>query len=285
MRQRGLLLLLAAIVLSGCGSQTSAPAEEAGLEPAPPIEAVDEPAPKQWEPGFELVMPIPPECERKPDQCTEGESGCFYASNRPGAEESWSGECTPEEIKRIQELVRSEAQAHEPAPDSERRVVARLQLAGLERVDLIAWRTQAGKLCYTAELHPKLASEGPLGPCQPRPGCPEICLAEFDNIGLTYAGTVSPRADEIRFVLDGGETRRFPLVGPLVPGFEWRIFMVHLGGSRTARRIELFREGDRVPGHVRPATDIRVKDCSKQFDENDAGFQTCPGAAEEPQQP
>jgi hypothetical protein len=273
MEPRSVLVLVAAGLLSGCGSQASAPAEEPALEPPPPIEAIDEPAPTRSDADFELYLAIPHECEKNPNECTKGESGCFRVSNRPGEEESWSGECTPEEIERIEELVRAEAKAHEPARDSEPRVVARLQLDGLESVDLIAWRTQEGKLCFLAELDPDLGTSGPIGPCEPQAGCPEICLAELDNVGLTYAGTVSPKADEILFLLDDQRTRRFPLAGPLVPGFDQRIFMVHLGEKRL-RRIELFREGERVAEYVRP-DEIRVEDCSRQFDENDAGFQTC----------
>ena len=282
MRQRGLLLLFAAIVLSGCGSEVSKPAEEAGLEPAPLIQTVDEPAPDSSVTGFQLDMSIPPECEENPGACTE-ESGCFRASNREGEDETWSGKCTPEEIKRIEEAVRPVAESYEPASDSEPRVIARLPLTGLERADLTVWRTKADKLCFFAEVRPTLERIGPMGPCEPSgsPPCPEICLAMLDSVGLAFVGIVNPRADEISFVLDAGELRRFPLVGPLVAGFDQRIFMAHLG-RKSLRRIELFREGERIAQYVRPAEDIRLEDCERRFDFEDAGFQTCVDGTGEP---
>lgn len=276
MRQWGLLMLFAAIVLSGCGSEVSKPAEETGLEPAPPIQTVDEPAPDSSVTGLQLDMSIPPECEENSAACIEGESGCFRASNREGEDETWSGKCTPEDIKRFEEIARAEAKRYEPATDSEPRVIARLPLTGLESAGLTVWRTKGDKLCFFADVRPTLERFGPMGPCEPSgsPPCPEICLAMLESVGLTFVGTVSPKADEISFVLDAGEHRRFPLVGPLVAGFDQRIFMAHLGRT-SLRRIELFREGERIAQYVRPAEDIRLEDCERRFDFEDAGFQTC----------
>lgn len=280
-----------AVLFAGCGSTAGAPREtsEPPLEAPPPIQAVDEPAPDAWGTWFQLDFRLPPECADDEEACTEGQSACFWLSNREGEERSWSGECTAEDIKRLEEQFDAQMAAYEPASDSQPRIFARLPVEDRSHIDLITWRTKANKICILAEGPEPESLSGPNGECEPYgpKACPRLCLEPIHGDRLIFFGAVAAEADSIAIELRNGDVLRYPLVGPLVPGVEYRAFMADLG-ARSYRRIELLR-GDRVVAEQsRAREELRWEDCVKKIgedvtNETDSALEACiKEGAEEP---
>ena len=259
----GILLVSVALLASGCGSaetRRAQPAEQ--LAPAPPIEAIDEPAPdtgvfnepelRRQAPGVHVICfgddapPDPSDCKLTPELKAQGEKA-----------------------------EREFREATEPADGVKPRAIARLALeqrGPSTKATLVAWRARSGKLCTLLEVSDEKGGGGggPGGPCVPeRRNCGEICLeqsAEGDGPELVYllAGTVSAAADELGIELIDGRTVRYPLVGPRVPEFpNVRVFMLDLG-SRPHRRLEL-RAGERVLDEVEvPQREIDAQLCFRE---------------------
>jgi hypothetical protein len=152
----------------------------------------------------------------------------------------------------------AQATAHQAmlrcGPFSPPRVVAELPLLGSAgQAQLVAWRTNSGRLCF--ELAEPHGTSAAFGPCDA--ACGPICLASNGSGPnarlLTYVlgGSVSSRGTAVRVVESGGRVATYPLRGPLVPGPSSRIFMLELG-SRDWRRIDLLRGAAVIAGKSKP---------------------------------
>jgi hypothetical protein len=270
MRWRGLLFLCLALIAAGCGSTTNESAEtpaDSGLLPAPPIEEVDEPAPDDVQLTV-LDITEPPECEKDPTACTEGESVCFELGvDEQGKSWSRDRECTAADLDRLRNRTREEV---EPAPDAPARIVARLHLSGVRSLELIRWRTRRNDLCFVSRLQPGGEYFGPMGPCSgDTPSCPAICIGQAwrpvaqPEDALLY-GVVSARAEEIEVALDAGEKRRYPLDGPVVGDSDERVFMVDVG-NRTYTNIETFAGGESLARYARPRNEWAYEHCMRRL--------------------
>jgi hypothetical protein len=264
MRRRGLLFI--ALIAAGCGSAANQSAErttEPQLLPAPPIEALDQPAPEDL-PLTVLELPEPPECEKDPAACTEGMSVCFELGvDEQGKSVSRSRECTESDLERQREQTREE---FEPAPDAPPRIVARLHLGEERSLELIRWRTRRNALCFVSRLQPAGEYFGPMGPCAGEmPSCPAICLHQaWRPADSLWFGVVSARAEEIELTLDAGEKRRYPLVGPVVAEPDERVFMVDLG-NRTLTSVETFADGESLARYTRPRNERGYERCLRRL--------------------
>jgi hypothetical protein len=90
------------------------------------------------------------------------------------------------------------------------------------------------------------------GPCLAGSPCSEICLDRYpftSDPPWLLSGLVSAEADLLRIVFASDDPLRYPLTGPLLPGYpEWRVFMLGVG-RRSYRRLELLQAG-RVIAHA-----------------------------------
>jgi hypothetical protein len=196
---RALVLLGCVLVACSCGAAREESLQRAG-HPAPPIEAIDEPA-------ADLVR-------------------------------SWAERFVPE---------------MRPVEGAEPRAIAQLDLdseSGSKAVPLVAWRSGAGSLCLAIETKNRWGEGAFVVGCEPDlPACGDLCLERSAyghgaDIKYVVFGAVAASADELRVIYDNGETVRFPLVGPLVPGSpSSRVFMFELG-RRLYRRLELLAGGE-----------------------------------------
>ncbi len=236
------MLVAVALLATACGSAETQPAEPADqLAPAPPIEAIDEPAHSFF---FE-----------EPD-ADEGAVGRQLICFRVDGEDE-DCKLTPAELAEAERSEREFREATEPADDSKPRGIARLPVESGRSpatATLIAWRTRSGKLCTLIDVADEGGGGGggPTGPCAPGTRkCGDICLersGEGDGADLVYllAGTVWSGADELRIEFIDGNATRYPLVGPIVPEFpKARVFMLDLG-PRLYRRLELLEDGKRL---------------------------------------
>lgn len=303
MKRKGLLVLLAA-VLTGCGAGTNDTGEgsERGLEPGPPIRAVDRPAPRAFTAHSQPIVGYKTWCV-----------GSECAAEEP----------TEESLDRAREETRRWIELVSPAPGTEPRAVAELSLGGERVAELVTWRTEAGKLCALTRIVPREASlwDSQLtGDCEPALGCESPCLVTAASMAgqLVLAGIVDREADAFRLTSPHNQAT-FPLVGPAITGSDLRVFMLELG-TDDWRRLEFLRDGEMLEedellhdqlrtarcslssgddGQQAP-TEVELRemdacleaafggvtdsveteeqaaeDCAKRFDESEAGFQTC----------
>jgi hypothetical protein len=265
-----LIVIAAAVVAAGCGAVAAEPPRDGGepagtLEPAPRIEAVDEPPSLPW---IEWVA-------TRGDVSGEG-AGCsvaYYASDDAPVE-------APAEPKSCDELSseeRAEFEAHdkqfralvEPAQGSEPRTIAKLDLAGDRVLSLDGWRSKSGRLCL-AEWFSRPdggGGSGPGGPClgENDPSCTaSLCLGHGGHgvpILWTLAGVIASKGERLRLTLRSGTTKTYPLTGPLAPGFpEYRVFLLELGREQLLK-VELLRAGVVVAQDEVPAELADFRDC------------------------
>jgi hypothetical protein len=251
-------LLLAVVALSACGTAENERAQPAGsLEPAPPIEAIDQPAP-----------PLP--FDSRPDGVEASTYICTGADV--------PGECTPtpEQIAEAEESARRYREAVAPAEDSKPRAFARLRITPrgpATTATMIAWTARSGKLC-TGFAVGEEDIRGARGPCVPgnrsREACADLCL-ELSGEGSTpeflylLTGTVTSRAEDLRITFPNGQAIRYPLEGPIVPDFpEYRAFMLDLGTQRY-RRLELLRDGEVIERSEVPQRQLDFDRCARKF--------------------
>lgn len=328
MKQMGLLILLAAL-LTGCGAVTDDPGDGTmpGLEPAPPIRATNRAAPDaftEWNAPTNgvvvttsyCVAPVGEELDED-DECEVGgktwENPC---SADPPTEQSKT-ECKAqlEQMEQIREEANRWLERVAPAPGTEPRIVAELDLPGAAQAELVTWRTENGKLCLLARIQPSEQADlaaGLEGECVPYVACKRVCLTLVQTTGrqIVLAGAVAKTADALRLSAGAGLEATYPLVGPVIDSSTQRVFMLALG-PEDWRRLELLR-GDEVyavdqdfpdglrglrcateslrefqdcvghgpldmgePEPVQSDEEVPAPDCERQFDENDAGFQLC----------
>jgi hypothetical protein len=88
-------------------------------------------------------------------------------------------------------------------------------------------------------------------PCDPI--CVDPSSTGYESGALWYlGGVVSSRADEIRVGFAGRRAVRYPLTGPLVPGFpRYRVLLVDTG-RRAASRLTLLRRGRAIASKLEP---------------------------------
>lgn len=261
-------LLASLLTLTACGMAEGERAQPAGfLEPAPAIESIDEPAP-DWPPaereeqGASSFVAL--------DQETETRLLCR------GAEPD---ECKPtsEELAAFRQKVQEQYEGMRPADGAKPRAIARL-MSDDERTRstarFIAWRAASDELCMQVELGDPGESHsgafGPFGPCVPWWPCSQICLDRISNtvgngVISVLGGTVPAEGDELRVVFLDGTTSRYPLSGPLVPGFDdARVFMLDLG-DRLHQRLELLEDGKVRASLDVPRREIESQLCFRRF--------------------
>jgi hypothetical protein len=274
MRWLGSVALLSALLLltacSALSNERSQPADS--QEPAPPIESMNE------------VVPVPPDVEGESgkivfDQSYEEQLLCPYADPE---------DCkpAPELVEALRRQLQKEHEGMNPAEGEEQRAIARLPLTqDGGAATLIAWRARNGRLCTKVEYRYPDRHEfgigggyGPFGPCEPRISCGQICVQRvirFSRATAVAAGTVSSSGDQLRIVFLDGKGARYPLRGPVVPGFpERRVFMVDLG-QRLYQRLELL-----VDDETRASVDILREEieaqlCHRRFPHPNPELQAC----------
>jgi hypothetical protein len=266
MRWLGTAALLSSLVaLSACGMAEEERSQPAGtLEPAPPIEAIDEPAPhwppvapdeEGWSTGYLAIMSQETQnellCPEDPDEC------------KP----------TAEQVAALHKKAEQQYEDMRPAEGTKPRAIARL--ASTERpTRLIAWRTVNGELCMQVEVGNAETSGtyGPFGPCAPFEPCDRMCLnrmsmavGDGQDIVSLLGGSVAANGDELRVVFEGGTSARYPLTGPLVPGFDdTRVFLLDLG-ERLYQRLELLDDDEVIASTDIPRREIEAQKCFQRF--------------------
>jgi hypothetical protein len=244
-------LAFAVVVASACGAAQSpraAPVDH--LQPAPPIEAIDEPAADRF---F-----FPPEFS-KGGEPVEKEV-CLFIAERMGDPEAAPVDCnpSPEEIDAFRRLLWEDGAELMPTEPAAMRSIARLPLeerGPKDRALLAAWRTAAGKLCFATDVEDEEGLNGnrAVGPCLAGARCRDLCLErsghyDYGDPPWLLSGIVNAAAEQLRIVLADGESLIYPLTGPVVPNFPTRrVFMLDLG-NRSHRRLELL-EGGKVIAH------------------------------------
>ncbi len=216
--------LLVALIRAGCGAGAdreaavstgetdtgTGQAEE--LLPAPPIEAIDEPAPKDA-----LAM------------LAAGDKGWTNYVPLYGCEP----EPCPEEIAAE---LRREHRNVAPAEEPDARAVARLRLDDGGAFYMVEYRSRGYGTCAVAygEAEDGLPLGGTAGgdTCTegpPERACLEVCILPVGGFGdrLILGGTVSTAGDSLRIAFEDGFVARYPLTGPTLPSDPGRrVFMV-----------------------------------------------------------
>lgn len=272
MRWLGLAALLSAsLLLTGCSplsdERTQPPDAQ---EPAPPIESMNE------------IVPVPPGANEGGgqivfDQSYELELLC------PDVEPE---DCKPsrERVEELQRQLRKEHEGMKPAGD-EQRAIARLPSTQDGEATLIAWRARNGRLCTEIVYRYPDRTEfgigggyGPFGPCEPRMTCDQICVRRvirFSTATGVAGGTVSSRGDQLRIVFLDGKRARYPLSGPVVPGFpDHRVFMVDLA-QRLYKRLELIADGKVTASVDVPREETEAQLCHRRFPLPNPELQAC----------
>lgn len=259
---RAFLLVCGVLAFSACGSgsTSSKPADENQTAPAPPIEAIDEPAPDT---GF----PMPP------DDASSSQT-YFCLGNESTTVPERTCKPTREQAEKLHRLRREIEEAVKPAEDSEPRAIARLPLKDRGKnaqVRLISWRNQSDKLCFQTEEESEDVGggEGPGGPCVPRSSCAKLCLSlsATSSASSPYlyvlSGIVSSDADGLRMSLDDDRVVDYALTGPVVPGFsEYRVFMLDLKRDLYTR-LELLRGEKVIAEENHSPAEIRMMRCEE----------------------
>jgi hypothetical protein len=232
--------------------------------PAPPIEAIDEPAPDDVE---DLWSTSPSEVAVGTHFfCIDGEP---YETN-----ENEPCEPSPEEIEKLRNIGEQFEQAIRSARGSEPRKIARLRLTERgprSQAFLIAWRNRADKLCLTdsEEDEEGGSSGGAFGPCMPEGRCGAICLTgsgagSGQESLYSTSGVVASKADALLITFDDGQVVTYELNGPFVPGYPgYRVFMLDLG-RRIETHLELLHEGRVIAEEKRSRAEVRAMRCSER---------------------
>jgi hypothetical protein len=290
--------LLLAAVLAGCGSVAGSSAEGS------PIRAVDRPAPgaHKLEAQVQIEVSLAPES----DPCEEPTAEDFVWCEE---------QREVERIIKAQEEQRRAQHEEEisPVEGSEPRVVAELPVRSGTVAELIAWQARNGKTCTLARVTPE-QTEGfgamRVGACVRFMPCTELCLTVLttDDRDGVLAGTVPQHADVLRLIGPEGKERDYELDGPVIDGSDLRVFIADLGDedwwtAELRRGDEVLGTDERVGSHLRglrcanestekvydcystppllpePAPTVRGDEpelsCERQFDDTEAGFQTC----------
>jgi len=277
---RAALAAGAVLLVAGCGGnvdERSAAAEERVVltEAAPPITAIDGPAPEgvEWSLKAELSSPD------TTNDDTSSDGVHFYLDcgvsvpmdDSEGTQSHEFTECpppTPEEIEEGRRIEEQWRKAIEPAPGTRPRSVASLSLSDGGRALFVLWRNLAGELCTQTEIEDAegVGSGGaPSGPCLPKAlGCDEVCVdSQGGGPGYVLTGLVPADGEAARVTLAGGATRTFPLQGPIVRGTERRVLMMELG-ERNWRKLEVIRAGNVMATAEMPAFMAVAEDCQAQ---------------------
>ena len=301
MRYAWLLLLVAA---AGCGSVDSRSGEGAS-ESTPQILAVDRPAPGAHRSVSQVSLRI--EAASSWDPCAEAPT----AENTQACEDITE---IHRQVKAEDERRNAQyAEETSPAPGTEPRVVAELALGGETRAELVAWSASSGKTCTLARITPADRADfgvERVGECAQYVPCTELCLGLLStgDDRFVLAGTVPEHADALRLAGSEGRERAYGLSGPVIEGTDRRVFMADLGNEEWWT-MELRRGGetlanDETLGHrlrgfrcaspsvkefescyaatplppdpaLADEPDLEPSCGERQFDEADAGFQTC----------
>jgi hypothetical protein len=200
-----------------------------------------------------------------------------------------------------------------PAEGSEARVVAELPLQDGSVAELVSWQARSGRTCTLARIAPE-QTEGHtaerVGECVRFMPCTELCLTVLttDERDAVLAGTVPQSADLLRLIGPEGRERDYELDGPVIEGSDLRVFIADLADedwwtAELRRDGEVLATDDTLGSHLRglrcasefvdevykcyatppfvphppPADDNDAPEaaCERQFDEAEAGFQTC----------
>lgn len=252
-------LVVALGLLTACGSVDEQEAGEIGaveateeLLAAPPIEAIDEPAP---EGALDLVSaPIP----HADDWVSDGGAGCVRVTYEVEGSAPIPEEKCPEDVVAL--ILADEAKAL-PAADANPRAVARLRLEDGGTFYVVEYQSRGRGTCafVYGEDESGLPSGGATGgmPCSlgGEQFCRELCVVPVLSAAgnrVVLAGTVSASAESIRITFDDGYVARYPLEGPtLSTDPEQRIFMVEQSHGEHSR-IELLEGGEVVASEEPP---------------------------------
>jgi hypothetical protein len=269
---RVLVVLALGLVAAGCGGVVgensttgSATPSAQSLLPAPAIEAVDRPA----TPDALMAIAHDGRSASTYDVCqvqvAVGSAGGATTNPPPGGSDDTDCHIPPEEQAKLEAQERERREALEPADGVTPRTIARLDLGEGRSIELAAWRTIKDQLCLEAHSRGGRASgSGTFGTCmQSSPDCtPAVCFAELS--GALVAVTPAD-ADRIELTLEPAGTRAYALTGPLVPGFDKRVFMVGLG-DELLRAIDLYRGDERVGHFEKEPTRLAFEVCFRQED-------------------
>jgi hypothetical protein len=272
-------LAFAVVLVSACGAaQSPRAAPAAQLQPAPPIEAIDEPAADRF---F-----FPPEFSTGGEPVEK--EVCLFIAERTGNPDEAPEGCdpSPEEIDAFRRLFWEDRAELMPTHPAAMRSIARLPLkerGPKDRAILAVWRTAAGKLCLATDVEDEegLNGNGAVGPCLAGSRCSDLCLERSGHYDpgdppWLLSGIVNATADQLRIVLADGDTLTYPLTGPVVAHFPTRrVFMLDLG-HRSHRRIELLQGGKVIAHEDVRQSQVEGDRCMLQHgSEQDREFAAC----------
>ena len=306
----GVLVVLAAI-LAGCGSVAGQPAEgpEAGGEPASSIRAVDRSAPGADKSVSEALytMTLEPSWDPCEEPTAENLQMC---KEQKEIDRQFKAEEERANAQHAEET--SPAPGTEPRVVAELPLADGLTA---ELVVWRARNEKTCTLARIVPLERAHLGAQRIGECVRYMPCGEICLAVLttDDHRAVLAGTLPSAADKLRLEGPDDREREYVLSGPVIEETARRVFIAdlgdedwwtveirsgeeilavddtlghHLRGYRcanvSAAEFERCYTATPLPPNSRPPVDEpdldepdREADCERQFDENDAGFQTC----------
>jgi hypothetical protein len=250
----------------GASTMTASTAPRAVLA-APPMQKVDRPADDLaflWEPNGRGASSM--------EICAQFSISGPADTPPQTTTTSTNGSCDSlSDAEKAQIHVQEQTYLESIRPAAPPRIVAELGVGADRTVELAAWSNTKGELCLGADSRTTSFSStgGPFGPCAVGTECDGgLCLDEVqtDNAGRDFAlaGVVPAAADRISLTVRGGETRAYPLDGPLVPGFpSSRVFMVDLGPDRY-RRIVASAGGSVLATIEKEPVAVAAEECSDE---------------------
>lgn len=283
MAQRCLLILLIA-ALTACGSVSNeagdGPAAES--EGAVAIRTVDRPAPKAYEEWAnpDVIVTIGGKSWCGPGdgadeaECSNAEEPwdvCEAEHQTPEKKAACAG--YREQLEQAEKDYATWLEEMAPAPGTEPRVVAELDLAGQAKAEVVAWHAAGdGKLCTIARVIPGLdyLDAQLVGECGlPYTQCSEACVSTLavDARHSVLAGTLPASADAVRVTIAGRETIH-PLSGPVIDGSGRRVFMLDLG-TEVWRRLEVFADGRLVDTVELSADEVTMWECLDEYSQEE----------------
>lgn len=251
-------------LLAGCGSVDERSAGETSgvtdateeLLPAPPIEGIDEPAPRG---ALQLVSTPTSQAQ---DWAMDGRGNCVRVTYEIEGSPPLSESRCPQDA--LEQILGEEAKAL-PAAEPRARAVARLRLEDGGAFYVVEYQSRGRGTCafVLGADEAGVLNGGATGstPCASGGDqfCTELCvvpaLVSPADDRIVLAGTVPAAADSIRIAFADGYVARYPLVGPLLSTErDQRIFMVEQFHGIHAR-IDLLRGDELVASEAQPPID------------------------------
>lgn len=263
-----------AAAAAGCAGS----GHRASTVPAPPVGALDTPAPLTLRRliALETGVPVKGSSTSGMDQICVTKVG--------GTQKT----CSAAETAKAARQFRAWQAALRPVLGETPTSIAALRLAGGRRMLLVAWWTRTGALCLeTGDPSRFGGASGAFGPClaaaarasgekqSPFYACDALCLhSSRAGSGYLLAGTVAGNATALAVTDSRGTTTTYPLTGPRVPQAASRVFMAELG-AHDWRRLSLRRGEAVLASRAMPRTQGAIEDCEERHGDHGAKLEGC----------